>query len=324
MEKIPAILTHNDLSVRAPWMHAKCADAHNIWTHLCATILYTISKFVIMSNQNDVLKVETIIAKTLKELISDLSKVNPVKSTLLSKEIEGLSDRKITRKIQKKDSDLVKNIPKDLLQNDASGRRYLDILSILQPALKPPKPAAPPIKEALLQPAELQLKQKQSATSLTPRGKTTEEIKEKCKAIGLEIDDSILSLAETFREATGMSEKEIASAVQAGDFSKLMTLASKCIPLVQEKVESGEIDLEKTQEQFLKSAEQMTENPNFAEFFKSNPQMATMVKTIAKSCKDGSAPDLDPSVVTGLLGGLQGSSVPKDAQAEDLYKKFFD
>jgi hypothetical protein len=80
---------------------------------------------------------EGILQRTVTEMITDLAKIDKENSMKLSDLVSQLSGRKLIAQLENSQSPLINMIPKEQLEKDAAGRRYLEILALVQPLLQP-------------------------------------------------------------------------------------------------------------------------------------------------------------------------------------------
>jgi hypothetical protein len=222
---------------------------------------------------------EDIVAKTIKEMIIDVSHVDQEISTRLAKSIRDLSNHKIARHLQNVDSELCKNIPKDILEKDASGRKYLEILCLIQPTLKP-DPTIVQSQERILHPTELQLENKSEEASNGPknvaRGLTSDSFNHLMKGV---MDKDLLHLAESVRKDLNVNEEEVCKAFQEMDMESIMDIYGKAASLIQNKIHSGQIDVAKIQSQTMDFVDKMKDSKEFNDVLKDNPSLSMMMNS---------------------------------------------
>lgn len=211
---------------------------------------------------------EDIVAKTLQEMIVDVSHIDIQKSEHLANCIKDLSNHKIARHLQNATSDLCKAIPKDILDKDASGKKYLEILSMIQPTLKPnPIAVQPSVQEVLLQPAELQLRN-------TPVEGMPSGLEDVMKGV---MDKDLLDLAESVRKDLNVNEEEVGKAFQEMNMDKIMDIYEKAASVIKSKLGSGQIDVERLKSQTMNFVDKMKDTKEFKDVLQENPSISMMM-----------------------------------------------
>lgn len=223
---------------------------------------------------------EDIVAKTIKEMIIDISHIDQAKSTRLAESIRDLSNHKIARHLQNVDSELCKNIPKDILEKDASGRKYLEILCLIQPTLKPDPTIVQP-QEGILLPTELQLKNKSEevpndSKHVSPASTSADSFNNLMKGV---MDKDLLHLAESVRKDLNVNEEEVCKAFQEMNMESIMDIYGKAASLIQNKIHSGQIDVAKIQSQTMDFVDKMKDSKEFNDVLKDNPSLSMMMNS---------------------------------------------
>jgi len=237
------------------------------------------------------------LGNTVRELCTDLKKIDADKGSALETVVSGLDNHKVVKRLAKSDSDLCRCIPVELLENDASGRKYLDILSTIQPLLKPK--SVPIETNAIV------------ATTANVVPSVVKEIdeytksKEFMKMFNSSMDAELLDLADSVRKDINLNEQEIHEMVADMDMTKMMGLIGKISSTMNEKVQKGEIDVDKMQSQAMSFVEKIKENPEFSKTLQENPSLSMMMNGTSSLGALGSLGSL------GSMGGFDLSDMAK-------------
>jgi len=205
-------------------------------------------------------------------MISDLEKIDADKASDVKKAINGLSNNKIARRLQDANSELCKAIPKDVLQKDAAGRRYLDVFGMIQPTLRPEKVAKSTESETRLT-SNMQL-----IPNLPSGVEGDANVSEFVKMFSKNMDKDLLRLAENVRKDIDMSEADLHDMMKSMDIGKMMSVFSKMGTSMQKEVEKGNVDLEKLHSQAMSFVDNVKETPEFNKMVEENPMLANMMK----------------------------------------------
>ena len=208
-----------------------------------------------------------IMVKTLQELTTDIEGItdlsNDVKQSLRSL-VDGPSDV-VMQELQNPESKLVKEyIPKDCLQKDPAGIKYLQLLSMLQPALKPELP--PVVSMPLTAPKKPKHKKKKNvAASGTPNI---------ADFLG-GADNDLARLAQSAMADLRLDQK-LSENSGIGDMISVMSEVSDYI---KTKMEQGELDAAKLQDQATGMCEKMKSSPEFKKAMEANPSLRSMMES---------------------------------------------
>jgi hypothetical protein len=271
--------------------------------------------------------------KTLGEMVSDLNRISPgtaeTLQTAMSSSENPISD------LQNKDSALCKAIPKSLLEADESGRKYLKILSVVQPEFKVVRPVsspgpipvltttiekattivqptapvagvarerrAKPVKPAMpdlssifstLGPLMSSLPATLAAPipvpeNIPPTGRTTQpdkKLEDKLKTM-MEGEDTanLKKLANEIQKDMNLEEK---IKTDMGP-QEMLGVMFDMMKVVQEKINTEELDVEQVQKEALGFCTQMQESPEFKETMESNPQLLALMNMGMAAGGDG-------------------------------------
>jgi cell fate (sporulation/competence/biofilm development) regulator YlbF (YheA/YmcA/DUF963 family) len=204
------------------------------------------------------------IKNCLQELISDL-KTNTTESIefadKLSKSILNLSDKAIFEAVTDKNSDLFKIISskKLFLQNDESGKKYLQILGVFQPDY-------------------LVVEQENSSSSSS--SSSNMELPETLRNL-LSVNNEnseLMELAEELMNDTALTQ-EIQN-LNNLDIGSLMNLFQTVTSFVTEKAESGNIDIEKLGNQANNVFTQIQETPEIQGMIQGNPELSQLLNSL--------------------------------------------
>lgn len=225
-------------------------------------------------------------------MIPDLEKVDVSKASQLKNAVENLSDHRITRRLQNPNSELCKSIPKDIFERDAAGRRYLDILSMIQPSLKPQKVAkldkrTKSDKKCISGSVSSEM---QLTNSLPMGSGNQEEMSDFVKMFSSNMDKDLLNLAENVRKDIDMSETELHEMMKSMDMQKMMSVFGKISSSMQQKIQTGQVDVNKLHNQAMSFVDNLQTTPEYNKVIQENPMLANIMK--------GDVPNLDN------LGGL--------------------
>jgi len=254
----------------------------------------------------------SIVAKTIRELVTDLKRNKVVSVAVIGTEIEnmivGKSDSEITRLIHKRNSDLCKCIPKDILANDPSGRRYLEILSMIQPNLKPggdnvngkgvTETSSLPTETSSL-PNAMQISHDATSTSNDgAKHVSDDDMLAKFKStFGNVMPPELFNFVQILGEDLKCEQNEFVEALQSMDMTKLMSLFGNVKDKIEKSMSSGEIDTNVVQTQAVKLLENMRESEQFTEAMEQmkshSPQLGMMLSAAQMGLFPGLGLDLD-------------------------------
>lgn len=254
----------------------------------------------------------SVVEKTIKEMITDLSKIDGISSGKLEKYVKTLSKDALLKEIQDSNSKVLKLIPKDLLQRDVAGRRYLKVLSVLQSKLAPEdekvleerdraKKAVVVIKN------EVDPETDPHVTPVVPAVKTTTTTTTETIDPDLEKimngagNDNLKKLADDVIKDLKLDDPN-----QNLGPAEIMGMISNIQEYVTKKVEKGELDMEKLESDARNFCVDMEKSKEFQETLKSNPQLASMMKMgMAGASNDAGG---DPmAALSGLMGMFGGN-----------------
>lgn len=216
-----------------------------------------------MTKQMKRTQFEELVSKTVKEMTSDLANIDSTKSDHLKSITNGLSNRRIVKRLANPESELCKAIPVDLLEKDVAGKKYLDILCMIQPKLKHPQQPLP-----------------QSDTELNKLSSSMQLSQPKddfMKMFGETMDPELLNLANMVRQDLNMDEGEIKDLVQEMDVGKMMDLFNKVRTNMETKIENGEINVDKLQTQTMDFVSKLKNAPEFDKVLNDNPGLSMMM-----------------------------------------------
>lgn len=171
-------------------------------------------------------QLETMIINTIKELIEDIKVTESEKSTTLNTIITENTPEQVIALLQQKNSLLCLSIPKESLEKDVSGRKYLDVLSLFQPDLKP-------VERTVTN---------ENTTHLTSDEDTMKQVSSILGIEDLENND-LLKLAQSMCKDLNITENSLSS--PADLFTMIPTIQN----YFNEKVEKGELNINQLQGQ---------------------------------------------------------------------------
>lgn len=259
---------------------------------------------------------EGILERTMSEMITELAEVNKEASTSLQSCISGMSTRKLFRELQKPESEVVRLIPKTYLERYVGGRRYLDVLSLIQPTLKPtvvtkqtkkkmkqkPTVAAAPVvvgnEIAQSSPPSqgvvlddnfnpfLQLPDLPEGATMP--GMPPEMMKgllSAVKNIGAKQskDSNLMKLMKSAMTELNLKDKKPEDMT---NISGMMSMMTDFNEFLERKKESNEIDMTKFEEEAKELVEQLQESPEIKKLM-NDPQFASMAQMASGMSEGG-------------------------------------
>ena len=253
---------------------------------------------------------EGIIAKTLKEMIADLSHVDAKTGDQLNALIEGLSDHKITKRLANKDSELCKAIPKETLEKDPSGRKYLDILGMLQPTLKTTSlPVAEKAEPVASLPPTIEGKMQVEMEDI-PEDVPRQEF---LNIFNQTVDNDLLNVANSIKKDIDLKDDDLHEMLSGGaDMGKMMNLIGKFSSSVKERIDKGEINVDKMQNQAMDLVEKMKSTPEFNKVLETNPSLGMMMNAaglMSGNNENAESMGMDmPSLLQAMMVGNNGNT----------------
>jgi hypothetical protein len=251
---------------------------------------------------------EEVMHRTLREMVSDLSKVDGVAARNLQQLSRDYTGRDIIRELELSQSRLADSIMEGAVKIGATGKDYLFVFSLVRPAWKDAKENLPSSTAvAVITPASTAKEGTEAKKGDTKRKVATpSEAVEKIlsdtkdKDMLLTLADSIfkdLDLGDRPNEEMGMQD--------------MLSLMTKVGGAVQEKVSSGNLDMEKLQRQAMSFCEQIKENPELQTIIQGNPVLAGMHNNVQAQGMSGSSADAgqgpgisEPPGLGGMLLGM--------------------
>lgn len=195
---------------------------------------------------------EEMYEKVLNELVSDLrnTSTNSDLGEKLQSHLEGKSRKEILVQLQDFSSDLCKAIPVETLRQDASGRKYLSILKMVQPQLDPIV-----VKETRVGTVKKANNGKsinettKTNTNTNDGGESERASFEKVLAdSGVQAGD-FLSLTESIMKDVGLDKDNLSGSNM--DITQMMNLMPKLGASLQNKIQNGDVDMENLSKQAM-------------------------------------------------------------------------
>jgi hypothetical protein len=172
---------------------------------------------------------ETVMYSTIKELAVDIN------SSQLSDIINNLTPTEVIVQLGDKTSKLYESIPKSSLESNNAGKKYLDILSVVQPDLKP----------TLIQDSS-----SSSSSSSSIKDINEDDILKGVNSIlGVKNGENnkLISLASSLCKELDLNKKLDMN--NLGDMNNIMSLIPDISSFVENKIKKGELNMEELQEQ---------------------------------------------------------------------------
>ena len=266
-------------------------------------------------------RLEVVLRKTFTDLVKDLATVDGKASVKLEKLVKNIAKGKLSEELKNEESTLLKAIPKEILDNDQAGRKYLEIFALCQPKLKP---SILPYK---VEPSSICVKDEcTSSTNINEdkcvKEETTSSSEENAMKTCLE---SLFSKSDKPNELLSLAEnacKDLNLMGKSGenfDISEMANMMTTFVPYIQGKVESGEIDVKKITEQAFSICNDMKESPELSSMIANNPQFATLA-TLLENPESMSSETVSPfsmlSGLTGLTGVLSGGGIGMESLSD--------
>lgn len=242
---------------------------------------------------------EEIMYRTLGEMIVDLSKVDGTAARGLEQLSRSYSGKDIIRELELPNSSLSDAIMEASKAIGATGQEYLFVFSLVRPSWKDAKINAPAAK--INTTALAKVVPKPTPVPHPVRGKvpTPSEAVEKILS-DTKDKDMLLTLADSIFKDLDLGDRAPNEELGMQDMFALMT---KVGGAVQEKVSSGNLDMEKLQQQAMSFCEQIKENPELQNIIQSNPVLAGMHSNVQAQNQPGpSAANDSQSVPSGSAG----------------------
>ena len=244
--------------------------------------------------------------RTLSELRADLTKVD-VKDVL--ERISGnYTGQDVTRELRNRDSEFCRVLLQACSEIGEVGRKYLGIFALTQPLLEPPTTAIAP-SPATARPKKKRNKGKAKVGNeecnliqlQPPAGSPTETIERllsdtKDKDLLMSLADSIfkdLDLGDDPQKEMGMQD--------------MFSLMSKVGGAVQQKVNSGDIDVAQLHKQAESFCQQISNNRDLQTIIDGNPVLAGLHNNIQRTesvSTDGATTTTTTTTANTSVGGM--------------------
>lgn len=203
---------------------------------------------------------KTMLRKTLTELSLDLRTNDESNvSNLIKDNLDIKSDTELLDAIQDTNSELFKSIPTDILAKDPAGQKYLQILSIVQPAFRVKKQKK--VKEQF-QPLDAPNEEKLSKDKLENMSKHLENM-----LVEDENTNEIVKLTKDIMKDFNLENKN----KEDFNMASMMKMMGNIKTYVDEKMTSGELDKEKLATQTMHMLGKLKQSKEFDEISKSLP-----------------------------------------------------
>ena len=234
-----------------------------------------------------------------------------------------LTGEQLLRELRDETSPLCKGIVKSCSSLGPTGARYLSVFTMIQPALTPKvcvpsnvvKEQLPPVPAPAPRVNNKKLKGKGKG-----KGKNKDKTKNNVNATSSTA--AAASPAETVQQLLGdTKDKELLVSLADSIFKDLeldehanqnmsmqdmMVLMSRVGGVVQDKVSSGDIDMEKLQEQAMSFCNQIQHNPEMQNILTSNPLLAGLQGNLQTSGSHPSSSASEPPALGNMLMGMLG------------------
>lgn len=220
------------------------------------------------------------VKKTMAELVKDLSSIDGSLALKLDNTLKTMKAKDVTVALQDTDSDLYKNIPVDMLRKSPQGKQYLELLAVIQPAIgeriqqgeesdrQEAEKAAEVLRELDKTALETTLVHDDGESS----NETTPPNNPFASLFAANEDNKMLmdlaneiSNAVNYEPSSGIPNTE--------DFMDLMTRVSDSL---QERIDSGQLDINALETQARGFMERMQSVPEVANMMQ-NPQFIQML-----------------------------------------------
>lgn len=237
---------------------------------------------------------ELVMRETLYEMIIDLAKVAPTFAMNILKSSQELDNIAIMKALRTAESNLCQGIAEACATPamKGPGEKYLSIFGIIQPSLKPVTthlptavPAVPATSSAAVKAASNNKKKKRkgkgtvksTVSAPAANASNASNATNPSQMIqGLLNDtqdkDLLLSLADSIFHDLDLGDR----ANEEMSMPDMLALMTKAGSVVQSKVQSGDLDVARLQEQALAFCEQIQHNPDLQNIISSNPVLASM------------------------------------------------
>ena len=226
---------------------------------------------------------EEIMYRTLGEMIVDLSKVDGTAARGLEQLSRNYSGKDIIRELELPNSSLSDAIMESSKAIGATGQEYLFVFSLVRPAWKDAKINVPVAKINTTALAKAVPKSTPMPQPVRGKVPTPSEAVEKILS-DTKDKDMLLTLADSIFKDLDLGDRAPNEELGMQDMFALMT---KVGGAVQEKVSSGNLDMEKLQQQAMSFCEQIKENPELQNIIQSNPVLAGMHSNVQAQTQPG-------------------------------------
>jgi hypothetical protein len=161
---------------------------------------------------------------------------------------------------------LCKNIPKEILEKDVSGRKYLEILSIIQPSLKP-----------------------SISSVITTSSATTSSAENVFNKATLDMfgseNDTIIDLAQSICKDLNLNENTAATSSAEEMFKLLPTIQT----YLSKKIEDGSVDMDKLQSQATNVLNKLKMSSEFQKVMSDNSALGSIMSMMPSSSSSSEA-----------------------------------
>lgn len=224
------------------------------------------------------------IRRTLLELANEISVTNPDQGRAIRTILDSHSDKGLMKELASGNSELVQNIPIDVLSSNAGGIQYLNVLSIVQPLFQnaTPVPAARSSSTVAEQSTALTLPTNLPGNPFAGMESQIEAL------LG---NEELVNLAKQMVEDLKLDPKNL-------NVSDMFGLIGQIQQYLVEKNQKGELDLSRIESQCTTLGEQFVNGPQGRQFL--------------EKCK------LDPAMMESVMGMMQTSAPAEEDPATQL------
>lgn len=251
--------------------------------------------------------VPEMVRKTLNELVKDLACMDGAAAANLAAILHNKTAKTIHEELKDPSSDLYKAIPVTLLKDDPNGLQYLEILALVQPAIndiiKPPPAPLPEAtivtKETMVTVTPSPLQQVTPLTLNSPLAQLTPAVVEatmtnETTTTAMSPDNPLESLFNVTEDNKMLMDlaQEISGSINyepnngVPDMSDFMELMTRVSDGLQQKIESGDLDVNALEGQARNFLERIQGVPEVSEAMQ-NPELMESIMSMAGGLSGG-------------------------------------
>lgn len=270
---------------------------------------------------------EDVLTGTVHEMIIDLAKAEPALATRLLQVTQGFKNSDLSEALRVKDSELCKVIMEACASPSMKeqGPKYLTIFAMIQPALSVvSSPGGPTSTEMDVVTTAVVSKDNSVTKTLNSKIVDSKPVNNKKKKKGskkkqdpassssnpseliqgllsdTQDKDLLLSLADSIFKDLDLGDRANNEEMSMPEMLSLMTKAGS---VIQNKVQAGDLDVERLQEQAMAFCQQIQHNPDLQNIIASNPVLAHM-QLDAQAQTTGGASSSGEAPATPGIGGM--------------------